>query len=178
MHPLYPAPDININGWTRDSYSEQQLLARVKTIYSLAIEGYQQLVNTWFPKFAPRLATAVTLPARLVGVVTPTRFNNTEVCVQWYFKALQQGQSSYVDLSFGEPGILIGNDHLYSQVNEKLLFLRKDAAAWIRTKMSSQLLSISKPNSATELAYEWLWNDLKQVNWVDGTLGNAPLSGF
>lgn len=179
LYPPWPGPDRNfINGWIWESYTQQQMLARAKAVYAGAIKGYQQLVNTWFPKFAPRLATAVTLPARLVGIVTLPQPDEGPRCfpgVEWCFEALPHGQQSYVDFCIGETGTLMKNVHFPSALNERLLSQRPEAAAGIRTSMHSQILDVFKPNSAIELAYSWLWDDLNRVSWVDGLLGTTLL---
>ncbi|MBD2181861.1 hypothetical protein H6S82_00135 [Planktothrix sp. FACHB-1355] len=179
LRPPWPGPDCRFKGgWIWESYSQQQILARAKAVYAGAIEGYQQLVSTWFPKFAPHLATAVTLPARLVGVIVlpkPDDELKGILGLEWYFEALPYEQQSYVDFRIGEDGHFMGDSSLHSRLDKRLLSLRPEAARWIRTSIHSAILDVFKPTSATELAYKWLWDDLKRVSWVDGLLGNAPL---
>jgi len=45
--------------------------------------------------------------------------------------------------------------------------MRLVAAAWISSPEYADSEFFSK-TPATELAYEWLWDDLRHVSWVDG----------
>ncbi|MBD2084149.1 NACHT domain-containing protein [Coleofasciculus sp. FACHB-542] len=163
-----PEPDLGLrDGWIGKSYTQQQLLARAKAVYSGAIEGYKQLVDTWFPKLAPQLKTAVMLPVRFVGVIV----QQGDFGIHWHFEVLPHGSQSIVELSVGERDISIDYIHLRSALDEQLHSLRPEAATWIGYTMSWSNLDVFNPNSATELAYSWLWHDLERVSWVDGLLG-------
>ncbi|MBD2180295.1 hypothetical protein H6S82_11495 [Planktothrix sp. FACHB-1355] len=73
---------------TTQVLSPELLLAYTADIYQGAIEGYQQLVNTLFPKFLPKLQLASILPARLVGVVVPPHQGSDSVSISWYWERL------------------------------------------------------------------------------------------
>jgi hypothetical protein len=45
--------------------------------------------------------------------------------------------------------------------------MRPEAAAWISSPEYASSAFFGK-TPATELAYEWLWDDLRHVSWVDG----------
>jgi hypothetical protein len=172
LHDPWPGPDRDFGkGGIWHPYSNEQILARAAAVYAGALEGYQQLVDVWFPKLAPRMRTAVTLPARLVGVVVPPRTNKGIEGVpriDWYLEALPHGSRSTVDLRLGEDRMGVENIHLAS---DRLRSLRPEAVAWLNTVLHHGVLEILHPNSATELAYSWLWDDLRQVSWVEGSLG-------
>jgi len=172
LHSPWPGPDRDFGkGWIWNPYSDKQILARAETVYAGALEGYQQLVHTWFPMFAPRLQTAVTLPARLVGVITPPQPDKGLEgipCIGWYLEALPQGSQSIIDLCLGEDRM--GVEHL-RLVSDRIRSLRPEATAWISPVLRHEVLEIFDSNSATELAYSWLWDDLKRVSWVEGLFG-------
>jgi hypothetical protein len=163
----WPGPDRDFGGggiWA--SYTDKQILARAKAVYAGALEGYRLLVDTWFPRLAPGLQTAVTLPARLVGVVVPPKpekgIKGSPV-IDWYLEALPSGRRSTVDLSLGEESM--GVEYL-RLANDRLRALRPKAAMWISAWGHHGDLDVFRPNSATALAYDWLRNDLKRVHWV------------
>jgi len=168
LHGPWPGPDRDYSGgWIWDPYSDTQILARTEAVYAGALEGYRQLVDTWFPKLAPRLQTAMTLPARLVGVVAPPRLDKGfagSPGISWYLEALPHGSQSTADLRLGEER-MIGSEHLRSEL-DRVRSLRPEAAMWISATIHDQILDVFGPNSATELAYDWLRNDLKRVRWV------------
>ena len=66
----WPQPDQNSRGgkdWKR--YTPEQLRVRAKAVYKGALDGYQQLVNVWFPRLKPSLQMAALLPVHFVGVI-------------------------------------------------------------------------------------------------------------
>lgn len=176
LHPPWPGPDRDLkDGWMWEGYTQQQLLARAKAVYTGALEGYQQLVNTWFQKFAPRLKTAVMMPVRLVGVI-PLLESGSLGGLSWYFEVRPRECSNIVDFNFAQQNTSVHDTGLQSVLDEKLNSLRPEATMWIGgTSMSWSSLDIFGLTPATDLAYSWLWNDLQRVAWVNGLLGNAPL---
>jgi len=169
----WPGPDVEIHRGHRiwESYTPEQVLARAKAVYTGALEGYQQLVDQWFPRLAPRLHKAVTLPACLVGRIVPSPGEgfHSGYTISWYLEALPSDAETTVDLQLHDH--LIEWDVLES-LYSRLRSLRPEAAAWINTTLTSGILRIFRPDSATELAYSWLWDDLARVSWVDGLLGH------
>ena len=176
LHPPWPEPDRNLrDGWSWEGYTQEQLLARAKAVYTGALEGYQQLVNTWFQKFAPRLKTAVIMPVRLVGVI-PLLESGSLGGLSWYFEVRPRECSNVVDFNFAQQNTSVHDTRLQSVLDEKLNSLRPEATMWIGgTSMSWSSLDIFGSTPATDLAYSWLWNDLQRFAWVNGHLGNAPL---
>ncbi|MFB8791800.1 MAG: hypothetical protein U7123_23890 [Potamolinea sp.] len=173
--PPWPKPEHEWTGgrlW--NYYTVDQMRSHAETVYKGALDAYQLLVKTWFPKFASRLETEVLLPARLVGIVTPPQPNQelkTAPVLKWCFEVLPEGEQSTVDFRFADQNlwdyIPALNDHLHSR--------RPEAVTWISsTTMHVSNLDVFHPNSATKLAYTWLWDDLKRVSWVDGFLGSPP----
>lgn len=176
LHPPWPEPDRDLrDGWIWEGYTQQQLLARAKAVYTGALEGYQQLVNRWFQKFAPRLKTAVMMPVRLVGVI-PLLESGSPGGLSWYFEVRPRECSNVVDFNFAQQNTSVHDTRLLSVLDEQLHSLRPEATMWTHsTSMSWSSLDIFGSTPATDLAYSWLWNDLQRVAWVNGQLGNAPL---
>jgi hypothetical protein len=173
--PPWPKPEHEWTGgrlWKY--YTVEQMRSHAETVYKGALDAYQQLVKTWFPKFAFRLETEVLLPARLVGIVTPPQPNQelkSAPVLKWCFEVLPEGEQSTVDFRLADQNlwdyIAALNDHLRSR--------RPEAVTWISsTTIHVSNLDVFHPNSATKLAYTWLWDDLKRVSWVDGFLGSPP----
>jgi hypothetical protein len=52
--------------------------------------------------------------------------------------------------------------------------LRPRQARWLDVTLHSSVLEVFEPWAAEELVYHWLWDDLKRIRWVDGTLGGRP----
>jgi hypothetical protein len=52
--------------------------------------------------------------------------------------------------------------------------LRTRQRAWFDSTSHSSLLGAFSLFSAQEVVYDWLWNDLERIRWVDGNLGERP----
>jgi hypothetical protein len=171
----WPKPE---HEWTEGPlwkcYTLEQMRSHAETVYKGALDGYQQLVDRWFKKFVSRLKTKVLLPARLVGIVTPPQPNQelkSAPILKWCFEALPKSEQTTVDFRFAEQDLW---DDIPA-LDDCLRSRRPEAVTWISaTTMHVSNLDVFAPNSATNLAYTWLWNDLKRVSWVDGFLGSPP----
>jgi hypothetical protein len=170
--PPWPGPDRNSNagGWVWDPYSPERLLDPTKAVYAGALEGYLQIVRTWLQSLAPRLHTAVMLPARLVGEVSPQRPGQgfeTGPRIHWHLEPLARGSENTVDLHLSEGGDEVDPVTLLALVRSA----RPQASAWVFPAVHYSLLDVFGPSAATELAYSWLWHDLQEASWVQGILG-------
>ncbi len=153
------------------SISNEILRKYVEDVYLGAFEGYQQLVNALYPKFLPKLPLASILPARLVGVIVPPTSSSNSVTWSWYWESLPEDSSSEVKfelrdypLSEQEPNVqsaLEKIQSLYPQWRQR--FSVKPQSISSSTSPISNILG-SYP--VTRLAYQWLWEDLKQVGWI------------
>jgi hypothetical protein len=190
LSPLYPGCDeYSPNGWLRhpqtgekirpepymtvgscwwDNFTDDGLAIHVSAIYSAALLGYEQLVQTWLPTLAPHLSTAALLPARLVGVVEhPSYRIGLAPGITWHLEPLMPSDRNKVEISAWRPRH--ENDRRpHQDVGEMFrqhYSLRPNSAQWIVGIVSSESVS-SNETPATELAYRWLANDLKQVGWI------------
>ncbi len=168
----YPGPDLSgpSKGWIWDNYSDEQLLKRTVKVLGAAIEGYGQLVETWFQAFAPELATAALLPARLVGTLIPPPREDAErwkgPSLDWYWLPLDRSERSGIDIQLGTS--LPDSWKSFEVIRNHIGQFRSQAASWLPVSIEHREASIIlTPNPATKLIYEWLRNDLKRVSWVD-----------
>ncbi len=167
--PPWPGPDKQMrSGWLWKSYSDQQILLRTKAVFEGALEGYKQIVGRWFSKFATGLQLALTLPARLVGVVIPPgRGAGTDrgPIMIWYLEPLPYGSATRVDVELGEQSIEMHWDRLQLEWR-RFRSLRPHTGAQIGFAFHKQLLDIFQPDAATELVYRWLGDDLRRIRWA------------
>ena len=171
----WPGPDVEIHRghWIWEPYTREQVLARTKAVYAGALEGYQQLVDRWFPMLVPRLEKAVTLPARLVGeVVVPPDPSKREGMphIRWYLYPLPYDSRSEVEIQFGESlaDFEAGRELLYF-LTGRGRSLRPEAAGWISTAIHGESVGMG-PTPVTGLVYSWIWDDLKRISWIEGLL--------
>lgn len=155
----YPGPDRVMHGsWVWDMYSDERLLARAEAVFAAALHGYTSLVDHWFLTLAPRLRTAATLPARLVGALKPASTTDSMVgpAIWWILDPVPGGELTSVDLRLGDERP--GEDRL-DLVDARLGALRSGAANQIHATLHHEVLDVFSSCPATELAYSWLWTE-------------------
>lgn len=190
LPPPYPEPDeYSPNGWWRnpitgektrpefgtvgspfcDNFSDEGLTAHVSAIYGAALLGYEQLVQTWLPSFAPRLNTSALLPARLVGIVQhPWHNRDWAPSIEWYFDPLPFNEPSRLEVHSWSPqeSKPFYSEEIMISLMQRRAAMRPRVAHWIRTSISSRVVSFGD-TPALDLAYEWLKDDLKQAEWLN-----------
>jgi hypothetical protein len=82
--------------------------------------------------------------------------------VAWHLDPLPPGSKNEVQIDIGKE----------RAAREHML----EAAGWISSPQYADSEFFGK-TPATELAYEWLWDDLRRVSWVKGMF-NRRFSGF
>lgn len=155
----WPGPDRESEGgWIWSPYSSQQILARARAVYAAAIEIYVRIVDRWFPRFKWLLFTAATLPACLRGTIT---VDDRGPGISWFLDPQPVGSSTTVELElsnhFEKPEL----EGLYRKVSA----LRSAPIRGFRYVGSSNLY-IWGPAPATKLAYDWLEEDLRWIDWL------------
>jgi len=170
----WPGPDMDASsgGWVWDLYSDQRLLERTRVIYSKAIESYIQIVDEFFLNFKSRLKIYNTLPANLIGelIIPPkTHDYSSHPSLQWYFDPLPFGNTTKVEISLTSSELTSHKE--LNEIYDKLRHLRPKSAEWISAETHGQLLEVSHSAPVREIVYNWLWNDLKSISWVNGLLG-------
>ena len=164
----WPGPDKELlrGGWLWEEYSDEQLLNRVRKVYSACLEEYEGLVNTFFSKLKPRLETATLLPAILVGEIyfsSSSVFGRSPSFNSYFDPQLERTKSS-VQISLGEERQLIDIDKLY----ERNRRMRPHAAEWISASIGgNSLTDIFHTDPVTRIVYYWLKRDLKRINWTN-----------
>ncbi len=174
LNPPWPQADRDgdlIEGWPWQCYTPETIRIHAENVYREALNAYQQIVKTLFAKFAERLEMNMILPACLWGFIDPD--DPAKFC--WYFEVLPSDKHTKVQFQYREKtdkSVLCIN----TELNEKLYSFRpSEVARWIDyIPISYPFLKIFLNNSATELVYTWLWEDLKRVSWVKGHLGDPP----
>lgn len=152
--------------WAWEPYSPEVLLERVRTVVWEALEAYRRFVEAHFSRLGSHLQIAATLPARLTGVLVLSHIAQPDArpYVAWYLDPLPHGSSNEERAS---------RERMLA-VQDRARALRPEAAGWIySTEYASSEFYVRNP--IRELAYELLWNDLKQVSWVDGMFPRGHL---
>jgi hypothetical protein len=168
----YPGPDTRRRTaahWIWDNYSDEQFLQRTAAVFTAAVEGYTQLVATWFQAFEPELATAALFPAKLVGMLVPPSCSQATPAetpgLSWYWLPLARGQQSSLCIEIGVEH----SDHreLFQIMRDQVRRFRPREADWLPMSIhGTDAGTILAENPATELVYKWLEDDLRRISWV------------
>jgi Effector-associated domain 10/NACHT domain len=168
----YPwiGPDLLRGERLWELYSPQQLSIRVKTVYKAALDIYQEILEIWFPLLKSGLKIGATLPARLVGNISPNLSQGIAGTdtpdFYWFLEALPVDQTNEVEVN-------ISNDYIYDSHHDRMEYsfqqlkhLRPESEMWIRYLPRNSHLSREHffgHSPATALAYSWLRDDLRGV---------------
>lgn len=172
LHSPHPAADIPYptehSVWSM--YSDERLLERTRSVYEAAIAGYIHVVRTWFGAFAQRLSHALILPAKFVGVLeSPVKGDGANTYgpgLDYVFQPLPRDRTSVVEINVAagdSPSFSRQLEHERWQVVEAQ---RGEATQWIQGVSGSRVLDIFGPCPATDLAYDWLRQDLRHIHWA------------
>ena len=161
--PRSPSP-----GWP--PYIDDQLLARTSAVYAAALGIYQEMVERWFQPFSGRLRLYRLLPVRLEGSLTKHEIDGgIWPGLSWRPIILPGGQESHVDFELGE------SDDERPDVGR---YFEEQREAFGRLRgghpdnvglfcVGPSALDVLSDCPATELAHEWLVDELKDLGWVD-----------
>lgn len=133
-----------------------------------AFAGYRRLVEDHFPRLAPQMLVAATLPARLTGTLIMSHLGerpDLHPYVAWYLEPLPAGSENGVQIEFGQDRL---TEEEFVALGERTRLARPQAAGWI-SPWENSFMSFYGKKPATDLAHNLLWDDLKRVSWVDGT---------
>ena len=132
-----------------------------------SLDGYRRFVEELFPRLAPHMLIAATLPTRLTGtLILNPREGRPDISpyVAWHLEPLPPGSENELLVEIGRERA--GREYMLG-VLRRTQSMRLEAAAWISSPEYADSEFFGK-TPATELAYEWLWDDLRHVYWVDG----------
>lgn len=151
-----------------DFFSPQRALDRARFVYAAAMEAYAQLVQTWFPKFAPRLRHFAIMPARINGILISSAEGDRsgDFPFSYRMEPLPRGSSNEVAFEIGSREeareTIAFTDERISQVSR----LRPGCAKWLGIQnRNSGISDILQDDPCSRIVYEWLESDLREVNW-------------
>ncbi len=158
-----------------DVYSDEQLLARTRAAYVLALKAYLEITAQFFAHLSPRLLHAATLPARLVGVLHPAESDPLAGAMphgpslHYYFEPLPTEAASVVEITMGSRKEAPVVD--LQALSLRFAELRCKKAPWAYAYRSSQILDVMfRDEPITDIVYNWLASDLKAIKWASRTI--------
>ncbi len=161
----------------RFSDDPQDLLIHATTIYKTAIDEYQKIIHLWFSKFIPWLETANRFPACIKGVLPTDQAEKYGYGLSWYWDILPVGSQNAVDLKLSNSPLDRTDSDIQETLRKTKLLRPELYARRSKTMMISRSGDYTMFNwtPVTDLVYQWLWQDLKTINWVEGQLDGYGL---
>lgn len=176
----WPRPDKQPPGgrWRiSDLYSTEQMHKLIETVYLTAMVAYNELSRTWFPKWVPTLGWGAAMPIHLDLALNQTAGLNES---PWLFQSEivadpPAGVGVTVTIREDDPLVTVwpDRDRITLEYN-RLLGLRPNTAKWAKLFWSQGVFDAYGDTPATDLAYTWLWRDLRQI----GLLESPPPHGL
>ena len=154
--------------WQR--FTESQLLARTETVYSAALRIYEQMVIQWFTAFRDRLNLFQLLPVRMEGeLVVPGNSDNgrSHPWLSRRPRILRRSEQSTTDFALAKQFSSIDDESSYWDEELESFARHRPGSTTPNLFISSSMLEIFGPCPATDLAHEWLSDDLKKLGWID-----------
>ena len=166
--PIADLPSSSLSIWPR--YSDQRLLDWTTEIYSAALRIYEAMVNSWFGSFTG-LRLASLLPVRIEGTLTvhDEQHDVPMPSLSWYPMILPTDEDSSVAFQLGPTDPSQHDADRYFE-DQGSAFARLRGGNPERAPLFYIFFSMLEDSSsrpATELAHEWLAEDLKRLGWLE-----------
>ena len=166
----WPNGDLAItSGQMSLRYSDERLLERTQGIYMSALRIYRAIVEKWFTSFADRLLMYRLMPVRLEGqLFRGDRDDMGMATLSWRPVILSAEKCSSVAFVIGTRGETFeyGDGYFESQ-RDAFARLRQGDAERFALFQTSTWLRVGNSRPATELAYEWLSDELNDLGWTE-----------
>lgn len=155
--------------WIDGMYSTVRMTRLVEQVYTAALQSYRALVDSWFPQWSSALGWASMWPVQLrLDLRAPT----TETHVYGMdLEAWPAGPDEPAVLVSTDPDAPLTSwpsDQDWEGRRQRLIDDRPAAVGWASLSIQSTLrIGVTGEMPATDLAYRWLWRDLKKVGFLD-----------
>jgi len=172
LGPLWPERDRTSGGnhiW--NLYSEARQVERIEAVLTAAINAYEAVVKSCFPRLGQRMTTMAILPARLVGEYQPgVEDPYRPPGLHWHWEPLPMTDKSTVEISIAETA----NDDmsweriqsLMGENRRRVAKFRPASVTWLGVPLTSMNASVFFQQAPLgDIVYGWLKNDLRRINW-------------
>ena len=165
----WPACDVTDRkgNWIWNFYSDDRLLKRTNAVYSAALRIYRSMVDKWFCGFRDRLRLYRLLPVRLEGLLACSQQQDPASVgpnLTWWTRSLPAGERSTVVIEMGGREDF---DHLsyWREEENNLRQLHPEYETVPALWVSGGGGAIFNDRPATDLAQQWLIDELRELGW-------------
>ncbi|REG35712.1 hypothetical protein ATI61_10280 [Archangium gephyra] len=184
LHRPWAVPDNSTprNQWISSLYTDETLRLLVEQVYQAALDIHNELVTTWFPNLQDALSWSAARPFRLDGLLEISYGNNAwedNPGLDYRIQPLPNGERTIAVVKIGsKQDIMALRRDVAHELEDKIKsseFLRWHPASPPGIRLSalsswtSTVLHVFGDTPATDLAYEWLWNDLHDLRLIRST---------
>ena len=167
--PFDQMPSGNKRPWhTWDFFSDARLLDRVHVVHAAALQLYKDMLDRWFDRFRSRFRFGRLLPIRLEGYLARSHqphFEGAPV-LEWCARAVPLGDPSSVAFSW-ETSKELDLFSYWKAEEDNLRQLRPGSDVTPPPIQGDGMKAIDSSRPATDLAHEWLIDDLKELGWTE-----------
>ena len=158
--PFFPS-----SVWSR--FSDERLLEHTSAVYGAALRIYQGMVEQWFAAFASRLRLYRLLPVRLEGSLSrPPRGGMESPWLDWKPVILESNERSHVSFVFEAENTMRGqSDDYFAEQRDAFANFRQGDTERLALFQSFLALDFDT-RPATNIAYNWLHDELRDLGWV------------
>lgn len=169
--PPYITSDLkNTSKWMIGIYSKNQLLKRIQDSYFKALCTYKPFVETFLNPLKNQLSTYLILPCEFIGILQYICNENGNLTsypgFSWYMKPLPISVQNQISICCKEEDEIWKNS---TDICNDLIAIQKklriDDNIFIINKIFSGHIHLSE-TPVTDIIYEWLEDDLKEIGWL------------
>jgi len=175
LEPPWPRPDRDVGPFIWSGYSTERFVDMVEQMVRAAMDTYVAYVDAYFPQLANSLALYQTLPAKFVGSFAADQTGHFGPTLSWHWEPLAVDAESEVNIS------VIELDTSWQPIPQSEWDRVQQLYATLRPGQARRLSSWHDGTASyflgrmpvTELVYEWLWNDLRDIHWLKDSFNQA-----
>jgi hypothetical protein len=160
--PPWPFPDLRPTNaqWMSDSYSDDQLAARANSVYLAALDGYQQMVDLWFPGIGKTMGLRMMQPVVIDGSIE--RHDG----IPGASFTIRPSAARANTCRLASPGSKLDlnwDSELWDDMGNELRLCRPGARPWVTGQATTSSLFLFGDLPATEIAIRWIKRELQRL---------------
>lgn len=177
LTPPWPSADVNrpSSGWVWNFYTPDRLLELTRFVYARALDAYTEIMRTLFRNFTYTLSHFSLLPATLKGnlhVGEGDSFTDGPVldyCLIPF--ADTESSQSRIDISIAQSReVRIPQEYeKYEPYLRRFHVDNPERAPFSFHGWTQTALHIWESRPATNIAFRWIWSDLRSLGFVTST---------
>lgn len=171
IQPVVPSGDKEFGKgryiWSH--YSEQRLYERVCAIYEKALYAYSDYMTEFFASLAPRMRVAALMPMIFHANLTYKEDGlerSDGPALNWHMEAQPVTMKNRIDITLNRSEKWRDSPDSIHSILEKDILHRASQREWLSTVFVSQLLRCLEATPITDVVFDWIEDNLKEIGWI------------